>query len=232
MKFGKTFFRLMGICAFLTAALQLICWVLSKSFTFPLNFNEHVAMMSNPYYPAQMYAVVISLFFTLPVYWGITAKKMNTHAPIVLTAFIFMIIWWILDMMNHSLRLFFVHNDLVVSYSHATSEIVKINIQSLYNHMDGIFRSLAFPRIPLILVGTFLYFLATWRGRGLEKIVSVLLLITFLQEILYFVNYNVGLTWLFQIIDPFHEVVAVPTRLAIGAWLFFGVTKPQEEKSV
>ncbi len=229
MDFGKTFFRLMGICSFVTAALQIISWILSKSFTFPLNFNEHVAMMSNPYYPAQMYAVVISLFFTLPVYWGITVKKMNTHAPFVLTAFIFMIIWWISDMMNHSLRLFFVHNDLVVSYSHATSEIAKINIQSLYNHMDGIFRSLSFARIPLILVGTFLYFLATWRGRGLEKIVSILLLITFLQEILYFVNYNVGLTWLFEIIDPFHEAVAVPTRLAIGAWLFFGDTKPQEE---
>jgi hypothetical protein len=231
MKFGKTFFRLMGICAFVTAALQFICWVLSKSFTFPLNFNEHVAMMSNPYYPAWMYAVVISLLFALPVYWGITVKKKNTHAPIVLTAFIFMAIWWILDMMNHSLRLFFVHNELIVSYSQATSEIVKINIQSLYNHMDGIFRSLAFPRIPLLLVATFLYFLATWRSRGLEKIVSVFLLFKVLLAIAFFVIYNVGLTWLFQIIDPFYEIVTVPGLLAIGAWLFFDARKTQEEKS-
>ncbi len=231
MKFGKTFFRLIGICSFITAAVGIISWILSKSFTFPLNFNEHVAMMSNPYYPAQMYSVVIALFFALPVYWGITAKKMNTHAPIVLTAFIFLIIWWISDMMNHSLRLFFVHNDLVVNYSQATSEIAKINIQSLYKHMDGIFQALAFMRIPLILVGTFLFFLATWRSRGLEKIVSILFFISFLHGILFFIIYNVGLAWLFEIIDPYYEFVSVPTDLAVGAWLFFGDTKSQEESS-
>ncbi len=231
MEFGKTFFRIMGICAFASAVFQSISWVLAKSFIYPADFNEHVAMISNPYYPAQMYVILLSLFFHLPVYWGMTVKKINTHASIVLTAFILILIWWLLDMINHSLRLFFIHNDLILGYFQATNEITKSVIQAGYKHMDGIFRALAFARIPLILVGTFLYYLATWRGRGLEKIVSIFLLITFIHEILYFINYNVGLTWLFDIIDPFHEFVAVPTLLAIGAWLFFGDTKPQEEKS-
>ncbi len=231
MEFGKTFFRIMGICAFASGALQIISWILVGFFTYPMNINEHASMVSDPHYPAQMYVIVLSLFFHLPVYWGMTIKKMNTHASTVLTAFILIIIWWLLDLVNHSLRLFFVHNDLVVSYTHATSDIAKSIIKEAYNHMDGIFRALAFARIPLILVGTFLYFLATWRSRGLEKIVSVLLFISFLHGILFFVNYNVGLTWLYEIIDPYYEFVAVPTLLAIGAWLFFGVTKPLDEKS-
>jgi hypothetical protein len=225
MKFGRIFFRLMGICAFIAAVLDIVSWILSRFITYPSNFTEHIAILSNPNYPAQIYVIIISLLFALPVYWGITAKKMDTHASTVLIAFIFILIWWLLDTVNHSLRLFFVHNELIVGYANATSEVAKNNIRFIYEHMDGIFKSLAFARIPLNLCGTFLFFLATWRSKGLEKIVSVLLLISFLQGILYFVIYNVGLTWIFPIIDPYHEFVTVPEFLAIGAWLFFGDTK-------
>jgi hypothetical protein len=49
--------------------------------------------------------------------------------------------------------------------------------------------------------------------------------ISFLQGILYFVIYNIGLTWIFPIIDPYHEFVSVPEFVAIGVWLFFGGIK-------
>jgi hypothetical protein len=225
MKFGRTFFRIMGICAFVAAALDVVSWILSRFITYPTNFSEHLAILSNPNYPAQIYVIIFSLLFALPVYWGIAAKKMDTRASIVLVAFIFISIWWLLDTLNHSLRLFFVHNDLVVGYANATSTIAKDNIGFLYEHMDGIFKSLAFARIPLSLAGTFLFFLATWRSKGLEKIASVFLLISFLHGILYVMIYNFGLTWIFPIIDPFYEFVSVPEFIAIGAWLFFADTK-------
>jgi hypothetical protein len=227
MKFDRTFFRLVGICAFIAAALDIVSWILSRFITYPSSFSEHLAILSNPNYPAQIYVIIFSLLFALPVYWGIAAKKMDTHASTVLMAFIFIAIWWLLDTVNHSLRLFFVHNELVVGYANATSEYAKNNIRFLYEHKDGILRSLAFARIPLSLVGTFLFFLATWRSKGLEKIVSIFLLISFLHGVLYVLIYNFGLTWIFPIVDPYYEFVSVPEFIAIGAWLFFADAKSQ-----
>ena len=89
MKFSRTFFRIMGICAFVAAALDVVSWILSRFITYPTNFSEHLTILSNPNYPAQIYVIIISLLFALPVYWGITAKKLDTHASTVLIAFIF-----------------------------------------------------------------------------------------------------------------------------------------------
>ena len=75
MEFGNIFFRIMGICAFASGALQSISWVLSKFFTYPLNINEHASMMSDPYYPAQMYVIVLGLFFHLASLLGNDNKK-------------------------------------------------------------------------------------------------------------------------------------------------------------
>jgi hypothetical protein len=200
MKFGPTFFKTTSLCAFIAGILAVVEWLMM--YHVHLEIDRGSLVLGENYFTiAYLWIIAIFSFFMITSYWGITGKKMETTPGLATTGFLFIFTYFVISIITSSIHLF---------HTGVFELITGLECFSLICYV----------------VGAFLFFLATWKGRGIEKIVSLF----FLLQLIVFVHWLVFRhfepypdAWFSTMLDVtriLHGFVTATFYFLAGTWLW------------
>lgn len=220
MKFSNKFFRTVAVCAIITGVLFVVYWLLQFGYTAPKSAEQAIALIGNALFTWVQWIDFIVAFFVIVALWGVAGKRFSASTGLVGTGFIFFIIYFIPALILSSMSIFTFNYGWARSYIKETDEAVK---SMLMTNMSGFFHWFpAFIFVALIgyLVGSFLYGMATWKGAGIEKLVSIFFFIVFIGHLLWAIGFYGSLDWLASIMEWILLPIVAIQMFLIGAWLW------------
>ncbi len=208
MKNEATFIKISAICAFTTAVTTTLLWLLPKLYAVPQDFDEAVALAKNPLYMARQWVNLLHIPLALTAYFGLTYVLRKRELPKVGLGMIWFLIWGVVEMMGISGIIFSVNGNWRAKYAEAAPSeqaVLRTNIESYMAQWDSMF----FVLLIAFLLATIFFGWATWRGKGLEKLLSYLFWLaaplTFLIILSgYFEKAWAGIivTWMYPLLQP------------------------------
>lgn len=220
MIFSQRFFKTASLAAFPGGVIIFVFQALQFSYPAPASLEETIALLGNPAYNAAQWLHFALIFCMLVTILAVAAKKIDSATGLVTTGFIFFLIDFFSTLLYNSTQLFTIHLNWLPRLAAARSEAEKADILakiSFYNDLTPALFVLIFIGAT---VGMALYGIATWKGRGLEKVVSVLFLIAFAGNLVLGVGYYGAQPLLVAAIGPVVSVVLGALLALIGAWLW------------
>lgn len=200
MTFSEKFYKATAACAALAALLMLAIWVMDFLTDTPGTMEDAVALVRHPVTPWFNSVCYVVLFFNIMAFWGVTAKKMDTRAGLAITAFIFAGIDIVFEFFISSLSLG-PWAEAVHSYQAADAAMqatMKANLLAVY---WGLYSAAYMVAVPCLLVSMLLYGLATWRGGGVTRLVSIFFFLAFINLAIFSAAYVVNLGVLIAIAE-------------------------------
>ena len=220
MKNTKLFYRICAIASIVTAVTTFLLWLLPRLYTAPTAFEQQATLAGNVYYMLKQWINFFHIPLALTAYFGLAYKLRDRELPKVSLGMIWFIIWGVIEMTGISAIIFTINKNWRSNYSLADETqklILKTNIESFYAIWDSMF----FVLLIAFLLATCFYGWATWKGKGLEKLLSYLFwlaaLLTFLIILSGYTNTS---NWAFPIIAWIYPVLQPFSRLILGIYLW------------
>ena len=224
MNFSNNFFKSMSVCAVVGGILMIIYLLLSFGYTIPANLEEEIALQDNTAYTTAQWIHLALLLLFVATFWGVVGKKIDTAAGLATTGFIFCMIDLLPNMVFNSIQIFGFNYNWASKYAEATDEAVKAGLMAKMGFFYDASYAVMFLFFVGWLIGLFLFGLATWKGKGMEKVVSIFFFLVFLAELLMFIGFFGRIAWLGGLIMLFWIAVIALAILffLVGAWLWQG----------
>lgn len=221
MKLSVNYYKTAGVCAFIVGILGVIWWLLTFGYTAPANLEEMIAMMDDFAYTTTDWCILLMLMIGLPVSWGVVGKKLESAPGLVTVGFFFFLTFGIIDQVYRALRIFTFNYGWAAAYTAegATAEAK----EELMEQMTGFYSmlpALYFVIIVSAVVGAFLYFLATWKGTGIEKGASIFYLLVAVGMFLLGVGIFGQQAWLLSILHYLYPIPWFVVMFMVGTWFW------------
>lgn len=222
MNFSPNFFKTVSLCAVIAGILLLALWILSFTYAEPEGLKDLIKLQDNTAYTTGQWIHFALLFLIVIVFWGVAAKKLDKAAGMATTGFIFFMINLIPNLAINSINIFTFNYKWASKFSAEDAckhcKALMMKHMSMFHDLIG---GLLFLMIVCVLVGSFLYGMATLRGPGIEKIVGLLFLLFFLVELLFAIGMYGKIAWLLDLMKWWiFPIVGILLFLAIAAWLW------------
>ena len=218
MHFSDKFFKTTGLCAAITGILVVILMLLQFGYAYPENLEEMIALQDNAVYTTIQWLYFATVFLSLVALWGVAAKKLKTAAGLAATGFIFILVDILNELNVVSTEIFSFNYTWAAKYAAETDGAIKSSLMSHMSYFYDTYGAVMFVGLIGFLVGTFLFGLATARGTGIEKIVSLFFFLTFIAVILWAVSMYWAVGWLMGIMYWILPIVMALLFFAIGSW--------------
>jgi hypothetical protein len=224
---NKTFLKIASIAASLTAVTTILLWGLPNLYTSPSNFEEGVLLSENTYYLAKQWVNFIHIPLALTGYFGLTVILFQRQPVLSIFGMVWFVIWGTIEMIGVSIILFSVNYQWRSGYKMA-DEINRIVLKNKIESFFSIWDSMFFVLLVAFLLGTLFFAWATWKSKGLEKILSCLLWLAVPLTLLIILSSYVGQGWAGQLTQYFYPFLQPLSRLILGLfiWKSIGQTKP------
>ena len=173
MHFSRTFFRTAAVCSIASALTTLLLIFLPRLVARPSGFDERMALYANPAYALRSWTYLVHPFLVLVAAWGVVAKRHRRSTGAVTTGFLFFVLWAFTEAAQQALTVVAFDRTWRASYA-AADEAARAVIRTQVATYDALWDAMYFLVLIGFLLANILYGVATWRGRGLERVVSTL----------------------------------------------------------
>jgi hypothetical protein len=215
---NRTILRLAGVAAMMTAATTFLLWLLPKLYVSPTNFTERTALATNTFYLARQWVNLLHIPLALTAYFGLAYKLGKREFPKVALGMMWFLIWGIVEMTGIAGIIFVVNNNWRIRYSSAPDSLKAVlqgNIENYYAIWDAMF----FVLLICFLLGTIFFGWATWKGQGLEKVLSYLFWLAAPLTVLIILSGYFNFTWGEAIIAIVYPILQPISRFLLGWYL-------------
>ncbi|QHT67940.1 hypothetical protein GXP67_15480 [Rhodocytophaga rosea] len=173
MYFSQNFFRAAGICSILSAVSTLLLIFIPECYTPPSNFDEQVALHTNPYYIGRLWIHILHPVLVLTAAFGVVARKHAASTGSAVLGFLFFTLWGFTEIIQQSLNLFANNYTWRAAYAAATDNATRTLLKTQIIGFEAIWDGLFFALLLGFFLSNVSYGIATYQGKGLEKIVSI-----------------------------------------------------------
>ena len=218
MRFSQTFFRAAAICSFLSAITTLCLIFLPKIYGPATSFDQRIALVQHPLWQLRAWAYLIHPFITVTAALGVAVALRRAAASLVVPGFLGFLVWGFTEAGQQCLTfaLFRRWANQYPAADVATRETLRSNIMFYDALWDAMFLLL----LLAFFAGNILYALATWRGRGLTRLLSFFYIGAAFITLDIILGELHGPTipgiisfWLYPLLQP-------AARTLIGVWLW------------
>lgn len=222
MNFSPVFFKATAFLAVIIVLTAIVSWVISFWIPSATDVTEQAALLKNPLYAFRQWLWFPLPFLFLFTYLGITMKRFDTAPGLCITGFIFFFFRSMIDLVLNSVSLFALNSKWIPQAAKEIEESSGTTFVSQVNLFQDISAALLVPLFLCILLGSLVYGLATWKGSGLDKIVSVLFFVACLDLLLWSLISFGGQAWLAPILNPVRPFLTPVRFTSIAFWLWKG----------
>ncbi len=215
---NNSILKIAGIAAIATAITTFLLWLLPKLYDYPSDINESVLLVNNPYYMGRLWVNFFHIPLAITAYFGLAYKLRERELPKVILGMIWFLIWGIVEMVGVSGTIFAVNKTWRANYP-AASESVQEMLQANIDYYSTIWNSMFFVLLIAFLLGTLFFGWATWKGKGLEKILSYLFWLAVPLTLLIILSGYFGMSGLDKLVDMTYPVLQPVSRFVLGVFL-------------
>ena len=220
MKFDATFFKIASVCAIISSITTFLLWFLPFGYSQPSNLDERIALHTNPFYMGRLWVNFAHIYFALIAYWAVVAKKSSESAGFVSLGFIFFLIWGITELMGVSVLIFALNYEWRKTLASQPDEAARTMLLTNINAFNDVWNALFFLLLIAFLLGTLFYGLALWKGKGLERILSICFLLAVPLTLFIIADGYGGLTWFSLLVTWIYPALQPISRFLLGVWLW------------
>ena len=215
------FLKAAACCALASAITTFLLWLLPRMYEAPANFEASISLASNPYYLALKWVNLLHIPLALFAYTGLAVLLFRKAPAKTVFAMLWFGIWGAIEMIGMAITLFSV-NFWRRSYTSA-DDATKLTLQKHIDFFSSIWNSMFFVLLIAFLLGTIFFALATWKGKGLEKILSYLFWLAVPLTLLIMLNGYAEQQWAGQITGYIYPVLQPISRALMGVYIFMGI---------
>ncbi len=175
MKPSPALLRAAAACALLSGVTTFGVHLLPLLVPPVVTFDDQIALSVNTAYIFRLWWVVAHILLVLFSMWGFGVAKLRTAPGAAGFGLFGFLLFGLAELVRTALALNAV-NGWRKAYAAASDEAARAFLRGLLSAWPGIATALFFLMILGFLIGNLGFGIATWRGRGLEKAVSVALL--------------------------------------------------------
>jgi hypothetical protein len=215
----RTLLRAGAVCAVLSAVTTFLLWLLPRLYAAPSNFDETIALHANATYMARWWVNFIHIFFALTAYCAVAAALWHRHRLFASIGLLWFILWGFTELLGVSINIWAVNLTWRPAYAAAdpaARAILSANLQGFSAIWDAMF----FLLLVGFFFGTLLLGWAAARGRGLERVVGVLLLLAAPLTLGIFLGEYTSVTWMNSVTGWIYPVLQPVSRALMGVWLW------------
>jgi hypothetical protein len=219
MRNNDTFFKIASVSALLTAVTTFLLWGLPQLYNSPSNFEESVLLSENSYYLTRQWVNFIHIPLALTGYFGLTIILFQRQPTLSVFGMLWFTVWGTIEMIGVSIILFSVNFNWRSSYKIAdeiTKNVLKNNIETFFSIWDSMF----FVLLIAFLFGTLFFAWATWKSKGLEKVVSWLLWLAVPLTLLIILSNYAGQNWAGQLTKYIYPFLQPISRIVLGLFIW------------
>jgi hypothetical protein len=221
MKEEKTFYLIAAGAAFLTAGTTFALWLLPRLYPPPANFAAGVELAGNGYYMARQWINLLHIPLALTAYFALAYKLRKKILPVAGLGFVWFIIWGITEMIGIAVIIFSVNRTWRAGFDAADEArkiILKSNIEAFYAIWDSMF----FVLLIAFLLGTSFYGWATFRSKGVDRLLSYLFWLAAPLTILIILSGYAEISWADPLVAWIYPVLQPVSRFVLGLSLLKG----------
>lgn len=218
MTFSRRFYRVAAICSALSVATTLMLIFLPRVYGPVPDFAARMAVVDHPAYVLRSWLYLFHPLIVLVAALGIAAARRRAASGPAVLGFLGFLLWSFTEAAQQALTLRTF--DLWRTAWPAADESTRALLQTQIATYDALWDAMYFLLLIGFFFGNTLLGIATWRGRGLTRVVSLFL---FAAALLTLTNLSGELKgpvlpsplgfWIYPALQPLG-------RLLIGVWLW------------
>ncbi len=173
----------------------------------------------NLWYIGRQWVSFIHIFLALMAYLGAAILIWQRSRGLALAGFMWFLLWGFTELLGVSVLIFAVNNTWRRAYPQADEEMrttLQQNIDLVMQWWDALF----FLLLVFFLLGTLFYGLGTWRGKGLEKMISILFLLGVPLTVFITISGYTQVVWPGMIAGAIYPVLQPVSRGLLGLWIW------------
>jgi hypothetical protein len=216
---SPTALRIASIAAALSAVTTFLLWLLPQLYAAPSGFEATIALHDNQTYLARLWVNFVHIPLALVAYGA--AAYLFARRSLALAAFGFMCFaaWGLVELIGVTTNIFALNATWRADYATATPE-VQAQLRTLLLGFRGVWDALFFLLLIGFLLGTLCFGVAAWRGRGMERAVSVLMLLAVPLTIGIIVGGYTSVTAFDSLVSWAYPVLQPVSRFVLAIWLW------------
>lgn len=187
----------------------------------PATAAEGVLLRTSPRYRASAALLLAQVFLMFLGLWGVTLKWSRMSTGAILTGFLFILFWQVLEILPRSFDLFtrsFIWAPDYVAAAPADRQTILARLRVA----DDVLAGIGHARRAFWALAHLLFGIALHRGSGLVKLIAFLFYFNAARLLLRMLGEGAGWEWVGDVVmgrEPF-VVGMVPLFLLIGWWLW------------
>ncbi|MGI9543627.1 MAG: hypothetical protein ACR2MX_10240 [Cyclobacteriaceae bacterium] len=211
--------KIAAVCAISTTITTFFLWLLPQFYQAPQTFEEGVALASNSFYLSRLWVNLLHIPLALTGYFGLAYILRNRELPKVSLGMIWFLVWGLTEMIGVSSLIFSVNGEWRSGYLLA-GEAEQLALQSRIEAALSIWDSLFFVLLIGFLLGTTLYGWATWKGKGLEKLLSYCFWLAVPLTLLIIFSKYAQVEWAGQVTSWIYPLLQPFSRFILGLFIW------------
>ncbi|MGD1841528.1 MAG: hypothetical protein ACFB0B_11625 [Thermonemataceae bacterium] len=221
--------KIAGIAAFTTAFTTFLLWWLPQQYAPPSNFEEQIQLAQNPYYLARLWVNFVHIPLALMGYLGLAYVVQHKALLRATAGFRWFLIWGTIEMLGIAGIIFTVNKNWRVNYT-AAAETEQPFIKAHIEYYMAVWDSQFFVLLIAFLLGTIFFGWATWKSKGLERVVSYLFWLAAPLTIFIILSGYFQVNWLGGLVGVIYPILQPVSRLLLGIFLWRKATSVSSEE--
>lgn len=214
-----SFYKVAGICSVLSGLTTFGVHLIPFAWSHLTTFEQQAELWHNRLYLGRLWMVYLHLFLVVAAMLGIALLKLRSSPASSVLGFVGYALFAFTESARVSLTLFAVNASWRAALATSSDEAVRAAMKTLLLGWPGINNSLFVLFSLGFMSGNFFYAIATWKSRGLEKVVSSAFLVWALITAYGLAEGFGGASWLRPLPEWLSFTFQPGVRFLVGFWL-------------
>lgn len=228
MTLDPRFCRAGAIASLLAAVAVLVAQFGLAGYPSPGAPEEVAELYADPLFRAQRWTLLLQVVLMFGALWACTLRAYRLSPTLVLTGFLFFLLWQVLELVPRSIDLFALSYGWAPEYLASRDPGERAGILEAMRRTGAALGALGHPRRAAWALGHLAFGAALWRGPGLARAVGLLFLLNALRLGLRLAGDASGWSWPGAVSGGTVGFVAtiVPLFVLLGWWLWRDAAGP------
>lgn len=216
------FFKITAVASLLAALSVLVAQYALTGYPDPTTPEEWVRLHAHPVFRAQGWVIFGQVFLMFVALWGCTLKTVRAAPALVLTGFLFFVLWQVLEIVPRSIEMSAMSHGWAPRFLASGDPQEQARILDSMQQTGAVLGAIGVGRRFVWALGHLLFGLAFWRGSRLMKVLAIFFVLNFLRLAVRMAGEVTGWAWLSGLGGgtPGFVVAMVPLFALIGWWLW------------
>jgi hypothetical protein len=215
----RTSLRFAAVAAALSALTTFLLWLLPRLYQAPANFDQSIALHTNPFYLGRLWVNFVHIFFALSAYAAATCLLWRRTPALAGMGFVWMLMWAMAELLGVSVNLFAVNGTWRAQFATSTPEMqdqLRVLLMGFQGVWDGVF----FLLLVCFLLGSLCYGLALVRQQKMERALGWLFLLAVPLTVAIMLGGYTSISAFDGVAGMVYPVLQPVSRLLLAVWLW------------